>query len=327
MPMLRLSCFILSLFLLSCEMKKENLEIKRIKKEVEIINSYNIPNPWKRFQADTFGTGFLAYDYYNKSIVKLDSEFNLISKLSSEGDAPNENRMILNFQQLDSEWVAIFDTENNTFKIQNWNDSVKTFFRFPERFERGVLINDSIIIYSLFSETDVRLRFATRNINNSFEFHELTQLNELIDEPLSGFIYEGVIGYSKQYFYNFSGLYSDFIRLNLTTWEGEKLNYGVDKEFQKPQVFKIAGGYYAGNNPEIVPHATVYRNEIYILSNITNSDFGNSRIIDVYRERDFKYLHSYSLANLPNFAPREIFFSSNYTYLFHDNIVYKIKLK
>lgn len=315
------ACLLFLIFLISCDKKPSNGEINRKKKHLRLVAEYSISEPLKRFQLNPYERGFLAYQFSKKQIVHMDESFKIVKRMGSEGDAPYENRMILNYQILDKDWIAIFDTEKNTFKIQNWQDSVQKFFKFPEKFERGVLVNDSLIVYTFFDSDDVRMRFATRLVNENYQFQLVKQLNLLIDEPLSGFIYEGNLAKSDDYIYNFSGLYTEFLRLNYHTMKSEKLNYGVYKNFQKPEIISIAGGYFSANNPEITRHATISQGKIFVLSNVSNSDFGNNKVIDVYRELDFEYQYSYTLENLMDFSPLEIFVSENEIYLAQDQKV------
>jgi hypothetical protein len=321
--LLSIFCIVL---IFACQTTEQVHEIKRIKKEITIVDKTPILEAWKRFQPNKYENGFLAYDFNKKRLVKLDDNFEFLEALGAEGDSPTENRMILNFQQLDRDWVAIFETEKNTFKIQNWQDSVKVYFKFPERFERGVLIGDSLIYYTFFDGKDVRLRFASRNTKKDFDFESLSQLNELVDEPVSGFIYEGAVSASKDFFYNFSGLYTEFVRINLISGASEKLNYGIRPNTSKPKVLEVAGGYYAPNNPIITIDAKIHNGLIYTLSNVSTSDFGKKRVIDVYQEIDFKYLYTFSLEKLGEFYPTEIFLDSEYLYVLQENEICKLSL-
>ena len=112
-------------FFSSCE--SENGQT-RIFEDITIIKSIDLDPPLIRISSE--GEDFYGYFYHEKQLIKLNSDFEAIESLGGFGDGPKENLLVRNYQVLEDGKIALFDTEKNTFKIQDFLDSVYYYHKF-----------------------------------------------------------------------------------------------------------------------------------------------------------------------------------------------------
>jgi len=290
---------------------------------IKVLDTFSIVHPIKRI---TYRKPFFySYNFVSKQIHKHDNNFNFLDSLGSQGDALYENSVVLNYSIIDEERVGIIDSEKNIFKIQDWEDSVHSYYRFPDLIERGVHINDSTAIITQTHSDDLRLSFYKINLRNGSS-EPLTQLNKMLDEPLSYFTHEGKLMNFENTVYSFSYLYTDFIKMDTDKLKAEKMMYGYDIEVKKPKVMKFSGGYATGENPLYILDAALTESHIYILSNFSTLEYSSNRILDIYSHAGFNYIRSYVLPNLDNYPPSEIFHDDQYLYLNYENYILKSAL-
>jgi hypothetical protein len=316
--------FILGVFLVisSCTPQSEDI-VSRVFSEIQTYEEITFKDPLKRFKSyDDF---FSSYNFYTKAIYKHGRNFETIDTLGKEGDAPYENRMVLNYSILNDSTLAIFDSEKNTFKIQDWNDSVYFYHKFQRNFERGELLNDSILVITEARGSRYKMGFGYVNLYTN-EYSSMKFANDVLNEELSFFTYEGIIIADGSDIYSFSYNYTDFLKISLDDSMISKLNYGYPLEKKKPEVFEINGGFMTGDNPQYIMDAHIDEKFIWILSNVSEKGFENNRILDVYLKEGFLYLKSYVLPNIDNDPPSEMFKDDDYFYLRSENIILKVTL-
>ena len=139
-----------------CEVKSDKIIDRKIY-SVDVADSFSIEAPLKRFKFQ-----YPNFYSYNKQLHKHDLNFKVINSLGGEGDAPFENRVVLNYSILSEDRVGIFDSDKKSYKIQDWNDSVHFYFKANKNFGRGIVLNDSSIFLS-FSYDEMKLGFAICN--------------------------------------------------------------------------------------------------------------------------------------------------------------------
>ena len=311
------------LLFLGCGVESENT-IDRKLYSIEVVDSFLINDPFKRF---TFQAPFFySYNFYSKQLHKHDMNFVVLDSLGGEGDAPHENRVVLNYKVLTQERVGIFDSDKNTYKIQDWNDSVHFYFKMNKTFDRGVVLNDSSVLMSYTYDKDVKLGFAISDVKNDL-YSELEDVTKELYEPVSSFIYEGKLVKDGNDVYSFSYLYSNFFKIGLLDSSVTRLDYGYDFDIDKPKVFEISGGYLADDNPTYVVDAIVGHDYIYVLSNYPIRGFSDNRVLDVYDKRGFKYLRSHVIPNKRGYPANELFTDGKFIYFKYESAILKVALE
>ena len=200
------------LLLAQCEVQSNDFIDRRIY-SVEVVDSFGMDTPLKRFVYKK--PFFYAYNFYSKQIQKHNRGFEMVNAMGGEGDAPFENRVILNYAILDCEdRLGIFDSDKNTYKIQDWNDSIFLYLKIDRNFDRGVVLSDSTIFISYTYDNDMKLGFAIINSTDGTYF-ELMNFNKEFSEPTSSFIYEGKLVKFGDKVYSFSYLFNEFFVFDL----------------------------------------------------------------------------------------------------------------
>jgi len=294
---------------------KDQSNQPRIISKLTLIDSVALDSPLLRFQ---FSEGNLyGYDYYEKSIIRLDKDFSVLSKLGSWGDGPKENLLVRNYEILTDEKIAIFDVEKNTFKIQDFSDSVYYYRKIDYNILNGANL-DSVVIVSKFSEKN-SMGFDFFNLN-TFEYTPIDPLNKLFNEDYSGLIYEGKLThlggkiYFTSYFSSFWFIY-DVITKDLKT--GTYL-----QKLKNPSVFDNGTIMMLENANEIIYDSFFSNDHIYIISNVGEKNYSNQRFLDIYDINNFEYIKSYPLPNLNGTSPDEGFYmeSNQIGILYEDKI-------
>jgi hypothetical protein len=307
----------------ACEPEKEEI-IKRKLLALRTYEKITFDEPLKRFKH--YGDFFCSYNFYTKAIYKHNRNFEILDTLGRAGDASYENRMIRNYSVLSDSTLAIFDSEKNSFKIQGWNDSVYYYHKFKQNLDRGELLNDSILIISEAYGSRYKMGYAYVNINTN-EYKSMKFANDMLNEDLSFFTYEGILIADGKDLYNFSYNYTEFLKISLFDSTIIKLNYGYPLEQKKPKAFEIAGGFATGDNPQYILDVHIDEKFIWILSNVSEKGFENNRVLDVYEKAGFQYQKSYVLPNIDDEPPVEIFKDEDYCYIRYEYSVLKVVLE
>ncbi len=273
----------------------------RIMSKLSLVDSISLDSPLLRFQFSE--EKIYAYDFYEKSIVKLNRDYSVLSKMGSWGDGPKENLLVRNFEILEDEKIAVFDVEKNTFKIQDFKDSVYFYKKFNYNILNGAYL-DSVVIISRFSDKN-SMGFEIFNLK-SFEYKPINHLNQLFDEDYSGLIYEGKLTrlnnkiYFTSYFSSFWFIYDVF---------SEKLETGSYlQKLKNPSVFDNGSIMMLEDAIEIIYDSFISDDFIYIISNVGEKGYLNQRFLDIYDIKNFDYIESYPLPNFNEATPDEGFY-------------------
>lgn len=285
-------------FLASCT--SQNEPKKRVFYPVSLTDSLTLDLPLLRFQE--FDGKMYAYDFYDKRIVQIDSNFQVIKQLGSFGDGPKENLLVREYQVLSNDLVAIVDVDKNTFKIQSFEDSVYFYQKFDFDIEGGAYLEDSVLL-TMAMEDRLRLNFAHYSIGNSRK-EPISALNDLFQEDYSGLIYQGKLLSNKERIVFTSYFSSFWFVLDKKSGEVQFGKYLHD--YEKPKVLDEGGIVMLEDAPELIYDSFMTPNEILIISNVGHTDYPDQRILDVY-DLEFNYLRSYPLPNLNDTTPDEVF--------------------
>lgn len=315
------SLFLVFVYFVGCEVKSDKIIDRKIY-SVDVVDSFSVDAPLKRFKFHY--PNFYSYNFYTKQLHKHDLNFKVIDSLGGEGDAPFENKVVLNYSILSEDRVGIFDSDKKSYKIQDWNDSVHFYFKADKNFGKGIVLNDSSIFLSFFYD-EMKLGFAINTIRDG-RFFELQDVNQEFNEPTSYFTYEGKLVRDGDEVYSFSYLYTDFFKIDTRDSSVTRLKYGYDHDFGKPKVHKIPDGYMADDNPTIIADAIVTEDRIYVLSNYSIRRFRSNRLLDVYDKKGFRYLKSYLVPNRREYPPGEVFTDGKYMYFKYEDIILKVEL-
>lgn len=310
---------LVTLFVLGCS---DRTKEKRAFGEILLVDSVLIERPLKRFES--FGDYFYCYDFLDKSLIKLDQELNPLASLGKWGEGPKENFMVRNYHILDENRLSIFDTEKHTFKIQDFEDSIYFYRKFSMPVERGVQLDDNSLI----------LVATVKGIKLSYFFHSLKEdsykliekINELFYEENSALIYEGKI-LGNNGFLIHTSYFSDL----WFTYEPEQniLEMGsYIYDFEKPKVLNIGGGAMLDNAPLLIADAFIFQDRLAVISNVSDRDNSENRVLDIYDIESKTYLKSFILPNLNQTKATEGFaYSENKIGLLYEDKIYFFDLK
>lgn len=287
----------------------------RVISELTLIDSVALDSPLLRFQFSN--NKIYGYDFFEKSIVRLDNNYSVLAKMGSFGVGPKENLLVRNFEIIENEKIAVFDVEKNTFKIQDFYDSVYFYRKFDYNILNGAYL-DSVVIVSKFSEKN-SMGFDFFNLN-TFEYTPIDPLNKLFNEDYSGLIYEGKLThvgnkiYFTSYFSSFWFIY-DVITKDLKT--GTYL-----QKLKNPSVFDNGSIMMLENANEIIYDSFFSDYLIYIISNVGEKGYSDQRFLDIYDINNFEYIKSYPLPNFNETTPDEGFYieGNKFGILYEDEI-------
>lgn len=308
-----MSYIIIALFIVGCG---SDNKVERIFKELSLVDSLELDPPLIRLISKD--ENFYGYDYYEKQIVKLNSDFEVIDALGGFGDGPKENLLVRNFFVLENDKIALFDTEKNTFKIQDFSDSVFVYHKFTKNITRGIRINDKQLLVSGSGDKMV-LNFALFDLERE-DYQPLAIINKEFQNDFDYLIYEGkLIGKENMIIYTpyFANKWFVYDLVKDTYKSGHYLH-----NLELPKVRQIGDGAMLENASELIIDSFILGERLAVLSNIISEEYKNFRALDIYDLTTQKYLESYLLPLLQDAEPDEGFSLSEETF----GIVYEEKI-
>lgn len=297
-------------------------EPNRSIKNIYLKDSIELVKPLKRFEVS--GNYIYCYDFYDKSLLKLSKEFKILDNLGKWGEGPKENLLVRNYHILADNKLSIFDTEKHTFKIQDFNDSVYYYRKFSVPVERGVQIDDANLIL-VATEKGIRLNYKNFNILKD-SYNDINEINDLFIDENSALVHEGkliVAGTRLIHTSYFSDLWFtyDLSQDKLTT-----SNYLY--RFDIPKVIKFGVGVMLDNSPALIADSFILNDFLAIISNVSEPDFPENRVLDLYDLDNMKYVKSYTLPDLNGTKPSEGFqFNKNEVGLIYEDKIYLFGIK
>lgn len=307
------------LFVIGCSNRTEE---KRVFGEILLMDSVLIERPLKRFES--YGEYFYCYDYFNKSLIKLDKELHPQASLGKWGEGPKENFMVRNFHILDENKLSIFDTEKHTFKIQDFEDSVYFYKKFSVPVERGVQLDDTSLIL-VATEKGIKLSYFLHSLKED-SYNVIEKINDLFNEENSALIYEGKILENNGFLIHTSYFSDLWFTYDPEHNILEKGSYIYD--FEKPKVLNIGGGAMLDNAPLLIADAIIFQDRLAIVSNVSDRNNSDNRVLDIYDIESKAYLKSFILPNLNQTKASEGFsFSENKIGLLYEDKIYLFELK
>ncbi|MEB2775885.1 hypothetical protein SYJ56_11245 [Algoriphagus sp. D3-2-R+10] len=312
-------CLLLISAIFSCKSSGDSPE--RIFSNVSLLDSIELELPLRRIMYNE--GNYYSYDYYSKSILKHDNNFKIIDTLGKRGEGPTENLLVRNFQPLDPDKIMIFDTQKHSYKVQDFSDSVYLYHKFMTPVERGVALDESLLII-IAGLTDYKLGFSFYDLNNS-ESESIEKINVLFDEENSGLIYDGKLLNEGKYVVHTSYFANHWFVFNTLNSE---LNVGSYRyEFENPKVLDIGGGVMLENAPELITDAFLHGSRLFVISNVGEREHPEQRVLDMYDLETTNYLNSYLLPKLQESAPSEGFYrDSNRIGLRYEDFLYFLQL-
>jgi len=289
---------------------------------ISIVDSIELDLPLRRIMYEN--GNFYSYDYYSKSILKHDTNFKIIDSLGARGEGPAENLMVRNFQPLGSDKIRIFDTQKHAYKVQDFSDSVYLYHKFMTPVERGVAVNESLLL-TIASLPGFKLGFSYYDLNN-LESESIEKLNVLFDEENSGMIYEGKLLQEGKYVVHTSYFADHWFVFNTVSGELKVGSYRY--EFENPKVLEFGGGVMLDNAPDLIADAFLYGSKLFVISNVGEKEYPEQRVLDIYDLETTNYIKSYVLPKLQDSAPSEGFYiESDRIGLRYEDYLYFLQLE
>jgi hypothetical protein len=296
-------------------------EFKRNLKSFSIQDSIHLDLPLKRFQFT--GNDAVVYDFYSKSIFKIDRDFEITDTLGRWGDGPQENLLVRNFSFLNDNRVAIIDTQKNTFKVQDFNDSIYYYHKFEKIIDRGVYLGPKELFLSGIGQK-MKYNFNLFNLENA-SYVPVENLDSLFNEPNSALIYEGKISNDKSLIVHTSYFADHWFIYNYKTKDIKVGKY--IHTTPKPNVLELPGAVMLDNAIEVIVDSFIYNNSLMIISNVSEKRNPKQRVLDVYDLNTLKYQYSYQLPILNSTVPNEGFhMAENKIGLMYEDKCYIIQL-
>lgn len=310
---------IVILFIVGCTINKKE---SRIFGDLGLTDSIVIDRPFKRFES--FENFIYCYDFLDKSLVKLDRDFNPLVTQGKWGEGPKENLMVRNFQVLDQQRLSIFDTEKHTFKIQDFSDSVFFYRKFSIPMERGVQIGDDLLIL-VATKQGIKLSYSTHSLSQN-NYSPIRKIDELFDFENSALVYEGKIMAHKGRLIHTSYFSDLWFTYDPSNDSLERGSYIFD--FETPKVFAVGGGAMLDNAPLLVADTFVNGDFLAVISNVSDRQYPENRVLDLYNLDSKKYVKSFILPNLNGTKASEGFvFSRDIVGLLYEDKVYLFRLR
>jgi hypothetical protein len=284
----------------SCNISEKTPE--RIFSDISLLDSIELELPLRRIIYHK--ENFYSYDYYSKSILKHNKNFEIIDSLGKWGNGPSENLLVRNFQPTYGDKMMIFDTEKHSYKVQDFSDSVYLFHKFLSPVERGVALNDSLLI-TIASLPDFKLGFSYYDLGKS-ESKLIEKLNIIFDEKNSGLIYEGKLQIEGNFVVHTSYFANNWFVFNYVTNNVKIGSYRY--KFDNPKVLDFGGGIMLDDAPELITDTFLHGSKLFIISNVAERKFPEQRVLDIYDLETAQYMKSYILPKLQDSAPSEGFY-------------------
>lgn len=262
-----------------------------------LLDSIELDKPYLRFQFKN--ESFYTYDFSTKQIILLNQDFEELKSLGSQGDGPKENLLVRDYFILDENKVGLFDVEKNTYKIQDFEDSVYFYHKFSKDIQKGALINDHEVVIGSFGN-HVKLEFDISNLNTN-EYSPIKQVNDFFSEENSGLIYEGQLKVRNDKMYFMSYFSSFWFIYDLKDGNVKSGTYWF--EYENPKVLDLGGAVMLENAPELFYDSFFFKDQIVLISNFGDKEFPDQRILDFYSLDDFEYIKSIPLPNLNDAIP------------------------
>lgn len=298
----------------SCKEKKDS---GRVFSDISILDTLIFDFPIRRVSLK--GQNFYSYDFYNKSLLKHDLDFQIVDSLGKWGEAPHENLLIRNYEVRSDNRVYIFDTEKHSFKIQDFSDSVYYYHKFKSKVDRGVVISDSLL-FTVSDRTGFKLDFSVFNLFD-FSFKPVQELNALMDDEYSMLTYEGKL-YSLDNKIIHTAYFSDFWFVYNNSFNKVSV-YDYLFDYDKPEVVTVGGGIMLNGASEIILDSFGNGDHVFMLSNVADRNFPEQRVLDIYDINKGNYLKSYILPKHLDRLPTEGFSldSNKVGVLYEDSII------
>ena len=294
-------CLLLICIIFSCKPSGDSAE--RTFSNISIVDSIELELPLRRI---IYQNGnYYSYDYYSKSLFKHDINFKIIDSLGIRGEGPTENLMVRNYQPLSSEKVMIFDTEKHAYKVQDFSDSVYFYHKFMTPVERGVAVNESLLI-TIASLTDLKLGFSYYDLK-SLGSEAIDKINSLFDVENSAMIYEGKLIKEGKYV-----IHTSYFADHWFVFVNNELKVGSYRyEFENHKVLEFGGGIMLDNAPDLIADSFASGSRLFVISNVGEKEFPEQRVLDIYDLETTEYITSYVLPKLQDSAASEGFYIEN----------------
>ena len=272
---------------------------------ITLLDSIELELPLRRIM---YQQGkYYSYDYYSKSIIKHDQNFHSIDTLGANGEGPGENLMVRNYQPFELDKLMIFDTQKHSYKVQDFSDSVYFYHKFMTPVDRGVAINQSLLI-TIASLPDIKLGFSYYDLN-SLKSESIEKINTLFDQENSGMVYEGKLLIEENFVVHTSYFANHWFVYNAIN---KDLKVGAYRyEFELPKVLEFGGGVMLDNAPELIADSFLHGTKLYVISNVGERAYPEQRVLDIYDLETTEYITSYILPKLQGSAPSEGFYIEN----------------
>ncbi|UJP65456.1 hypothetical protein [Mongoliitalea daihaiensis] len=306
----------------SCKRNSSASRYGRIFNQIEFIDSLFLDLPIYRIQYD-HGHVF-GYYFPDKSIYKLNEKFEILDSLGRWGDGPKENLMIRNYQVIHENKLKIFDSEKNSFKIQDFKDSVYFFHKFSKNLYGGFHLDDQrFLIWSKANKSRIEFNYYDLNQN---QYYPINNINSYFDSDNSALVYEGKVLLNgnevlyTSYFANF------WFKYNINSDEISIGKYIHD--YPLPKVLEVGDGVMLDDAVELIVDSFIYKEKLMIISNFGERKFPEQRILDIYDIMSMQYEKSYLLPKLFETAPDEGFlFKDGQIGILYEDLVAIFKLK
>ena len=296
-------CFLILYTTISC--KPSGDPPIRTFSTITLLDSIELEMPLRRIVYKE--EKYYSYDYYSKSIFKHDQNFHIIDSLGAKGEGPSENLMVRNYQTFDLDKLMIFDTQKHSYKVQDFSDSVYLYHKFMTPVDRGVAINESLLI-TIASLPDLKLGFSFYDLN-SLESESIEKINLLFDQKNSAMVYEGKLLIEENYVVHTSYFANHWFVYNTIN---KDLKVGAYRyEFELPKVLEFGGGVMLDNAPELIVDSFLRGTKLYVISNVGERAYPEQRVLDIFDLATTEYITSYILPKLQDSAPSEGFYIEN----------------
>ncbi len=270
--------------------------------DIVLLDSIELELPLRRIMYQN--GNFYSYDYFSKSILKHDINFKIIDSLGRMGEGPSENLMVRNYQPFDLNKLMIFDSEKHSFKVQDFYDSVYLYHKFMTPVERGVAVNESLLII-IASLTDFKLGFSYYDLKSSKSEH-IEKINALFDVENSRLIYEGKVLIEENFVVHTSYFSNHWFVYNTIN---KDLKVGAYRyEFEIPKVLEFGGGIMLDNAPELITDTFLHGSKLFVISNVGEREYPEQQVLDIYDLVTTEYITSYMLPKLQDSTPSEGFY-------------------
>jgi hypothetical protein len=315
----------------SIKLRIENKEISKnkVKKDeryienLSLIDSIYIPDPLAKYKFS--GDKFYALNRFKQTIVSLDENFNVVKELGGKGDAPELNKLIIDYFPLNDNSVLIIDPDKNDIKIQDFNNQLTVYRKFDFTIDKAAPINDKkiIIAHSKDESTDSRMNFSIWDIEKDSIF-SLKNLSEYVNYPFSNLIADGqfIVDDSKRSILYFQYFHDHMLEINNDN-QISKIDF--IRQVKVPKGVDEGGWKFLDDSTPRQISAYLSNNIAFVISNIPEKQDRGKRVLDLYNIEKLRYLKSFILPKLNSTSPKDIVFHDNRYYLSYEDKIYILK--